>query len=145
MDNTTNFFSQRLNVDYPWLIWAMGWVALLKGVAWLSTDPNLGNPQLQLLGYKYMVLTIPYVICGFGIWQIKKWAVWSLLLLAGAELLFFIFCPFATDSLAINKTSLVTLILSLGESIINGPVSAFSILVCTPFLFRQMTSTQIET
>ncbi len=130
--------SRRLYSDYSFLVWAIGWVALLKGVIWLSTAPNLPDAQLTVLGYKYAAVMIPFIVCGIGLWKMKRWAAWGLIVLCGGEILFFIFCPFALNSLEINKTSLITMILSQGTFIINGPISAIAVLLCAPFLFSRL-------
>ncbi len=131
--------SRRLYSDYPFLIWVVGWAALLKGVVWLSTDPVLPDRQLTILGYKYIIMMVPFIVCGLGIWKMKKWAAGGLMGLCLAELLFFFFFPFALDSLAINKISLIAMILSQGIFLINGPVSAIAVLICLPFVLPQLT------
>lgn len=132
--------SRRLYPDFPFILWAIGWVALLKGLIWLSTDPNLPAEQLKVLGYKYLICTVPYIVCGIGLWKMKKWAAVGLAIVCVGELLFFIFCSFALTSLAINKTSLVSTILSQGVFLINGPVSTLAILLCLPLVFRKLSS-----
>lgn len=132
--------SRRLYPDFPFIVWAIGWAALLKGLIWLSTDPNLPAEQLTVLGYKYIICTVPYVVCGIGLWRKKKWAAHGLVILCVAELIFFILCPFAMQSLAIDRVSLISLILSVGVLLINGPLSTVIILFCLPVVFRKLTT-----
>lgn len=77
-------------------------------------------------------------MCGIGLWKMKRWAAWGLIVLCVADLLFFLFYPFALKSLEINNTSLITMILTQGTFIINGPISAIAVLLCAPFLFSRL-------
>lgn len=132
-DNTT---SRRLYVDYPWPIWLAGWIAILKGVVWLSSDPNIPQLQLTVLGYKYLALMIPLIVCGIALWNLKRWAAWGLGVLCAADILFFIFFPFAMNALALNRISLVSLIFTFFVFVVNGPVSDILILILLPVFFR---------
>lgn len=131
-----NAISQRIRVDFPWPIWLAGWAAILKGVVWLSSDPNVPQWQLNVLGYKYLVMMIPLIVCGIAIWKMKHWAAWGLVVLCAADLLFFVFFPFAMSSLALNRISLVSLVFTFFVFVINGPVSDILLLALLPFFFR---------
>jgi len=135
MEAQNNPIPHRLNMHFPWAIWLAGWIAVLKGVIWLSADPNIPQGQLIVLGYKYAALMVPFVIFGVGVWKIKSWAAWGLVLICAADLLFFIFCPFAMASLALNRISLVSLIFTFFVFIINGPVSSILIFTMLPGFF----------
>ena len=134
-----NLISQRMRVDFPWPIWLAGWIAILKGVVWLSADPNIPQWQLTIMGYKYLALMIPLVVFGIGIWKMKRWAAWGLVALCVADLLFFLFFPFAMSSLALNRISLVSLIFTFFVFVINGPVSDILLLIMLPVFFRYAT------
>ncbi len=136
MNERARMMSRRTEVDYPWRVWAIGWLALLKAFVWLASEPPLPENQLFVLGCKYALFMIPWVVFGFAAWQMKKWAAWGLLVLCLADLLFFILCPFALSSLAVNPVSPVTYILSGAVFIVNGPASAIIILVLLPGLFK---------
>jgi len=130
--------SQRLLVDYPWPIWAMGWLAVLKAVFWLGSEPaSLPDRQMVLMGYKYLGFMLPFLVCGFGAWAMKKWAAWGLIALCVLELLLFLISPTARASLALNTTSSVAYAFSLTIFVINGPPSAVLILLFSPALVRR--------
>ena len=130
--------SQRLTVDYPWQVWAIGWLAILKAFIWLGAEPaSLPQDQLTLMGYKYILFMLPLFFCGYGVWNMKKWAAWGLLALCIADLLFFVVSPAARASLAMNTTSSVAYAFSMIIFVINGPPSTLIILLLSPALFRR--------
>lgn len=131
--------SQRLHVDYPWPVWAIGWLAILKAFIWLGAEPaSLPDKQLTLMGYKYVIFMLPLIFCGLGAWRMKKWAAWGLILLAVTDLLFFLVSPAARASLALNTTSSVAHVFSMTIYIINGPPSAVMILLLSPALVLRL-------
>jgi len=86
------FPSERINKDYPWVLWAIGWMATLKSVLWLAYEPvNLPDLTLRLLGYKNLLFSVPFLICAIGIMNRKRWAVWGLVSLSVIGLLFVVF------------------------------------------------------
>jgi hypothetical protein len=131
--------SQRLHGDYPWPVWAVGWLAVLKAFVWLGAEPaSLPDRQLMLMGYKYVIFMLPLLVCGIGAWRMKKWAAWGLIMLAVADLLFFLLSPAARASLALNSTSPVAHVFSMTVYIINGPPGAVMILLLSPALIRRL-------
>ena len=55
------FLHERLNLDYPWYAWAVGWLAFLKALVWLSTYPVTEQNVLTVLGYKYIIFMISVI------------------------------------------------------------------------------------
>ncbi len=136
-NKSQRIMSQRLHTDYPWPVWAIGWLAVLKAFVWLGSEPtSLPEHQLALMGYKYLLFMLPLVICGIGAWDMKKWAAWGLILLTIADLLFYIINPMAKASLSINRTSSVAYAFSLTVFFINGPPTSVAMLLLAPTLVR---------
>jgi hypothetical protein len=131
--------SQRLRVDYPWPVWAIGWLAILKAFIWLGAEPaSLPGNQLALMGYKYALFMLPLLLCGLGVWNMKKWAAWGLIVLCLADLLFFLVSPSVRASLALNTTSSVAYAFSMTVFVINGPPSTVMMLLLSPALVRRL-------
>ena len=140
MKNTSQrLMSRRLYTDYPWTVWAIGWIAILKAFVWLGSEPaSLPHNLLVLMGYKYLLFMLPFLVCGIGVWNMKKWTAWGLILLAVADLVLYLVSPAAQASLALNRTSSVAYTFSMTVFIINGPPTAVAILFLSPSLIRQV-------
>jgi hypothetical protein len=134
------FPERRLYEDYPWQIWLIGWLAIFKAILWLASGPVLPESVLKILFYKYIIFMIPFLICGIGIWNLRKWAVKGIIILCCAELVFFIIYPGTLTYFAIDTTSLFsllfTLIFTAVSFLIHGPISGIFILICSPVLFK---------
>ncbi|MEW6078320.1 MAG: hypothetical protein AB1724_10940 [Thermodesulfobacteriota bacterium] len=131
--------SQRMRVDYPWPVWAIGWLAILKAFIWLGAEPPaLPANQMTLMGYKYALFMLPLFFCGIGAWNMKKWAAWGLVGLAVADLLFYLTVPSVRASLALNTTSSVAYTFSITVFAINGPPSTILILLLSPALMKRL-------
>ena len=126
----------RLSPGFPWQIWAAGWLAVFKALTWLATDPNVSKEILEMLGMKYMAFTLPFLIFGIGIWNVRRWAIRGLLLTCIAELSFFVLYPASLGSLKIDSTSMLSQLLSCLVFIINGPLSSILILAVSPAYFK---------
>ncbi len=137
MEKNETTMSQRIYKDYPWPVWTIGWIAVLKALVWLASEPNLPENQLFGMGCKYAGFMVPWLVCAFGAWRMRRWAAWGVGVLGAADLLFFFVCPFALPSLGLNPVSPVTHVLSLAVFVINGPVTAVAILVLVPVLFNK--------
>lgn len=122
----------RMYKDFPWQIWAVGWLAIFKAVIWLSTSPNCPDPVLNILTIKSLVCMVPFIIFGIGVWNLRKWAVWGIILLCIAELVFFIIFQEATGCIMGNSFWLLAVTLML----FNGPVGSVLILIATPCLLK---------
>ena len=130
------FPEDRLSPDFPWQIWTVGLLLFLKAFLWFSSDPNIPDGALEILGYKYILFMIPSLVLGFGIWNLKRWAVWGIIILSIVEIFFFIVYPITLSSLRLDHTSTIALILSFFVFLINGPISDIFILTTIRALFK---------
>jgi hypothetical protein len=128
----------RMNSNFPWPVWSIGWLAIFKGVIWLATDPTIPSPAAEMLAAKLIICTVPYVIFGIGVWNFRRWAVWGLVVLSAADLMFFLtigaYVPFyeLLHYIAGKHFFAIQLILLL----LNGPLGNILILVSTPMLLK---------
>ncbi len=73
--------------DFPWLVWAAGWIAVLKAVVWVFFEPVEFN---SILYWKCLVFSLPFLIFASGVWNLKRWAIIGLAVLASLDLLILI-------------------------------------------------------
>jgi len=126
----------RLDSAFPWPIWLAGWVLILKAVFWIATEADVTDQVSTILGIKYILFLIPFLIAGFGIWNFKRWAFYLTCCLCVLEFIWFMAYPPAMQSLAIIKVSLVTVIFSWAVYIVNGPASSILLVILSPMLFK---------
>ncbi len=137
IDKKFVFFPEdRINSDYPWQVWIIGWLIFLKALVWFSTSPNVNDEVLTVLGIKYLLFMVPFVACGFGLWNFKKWALFGVIALCCLEILFFIFYPVSVTSLGFDHMSFISLVFSVCVFLINGPLSTICVLLFAPSLFK---------
>ena len=133
----TIFPPERMESTFPWVIWAVGWLALLKAFIWLAYEPVEPQNVLQLMAAKNLITIIPSVILGIGVWNLRKWAVWGILILAVGNLLFFILYPQTLSAAMVHsEVRLYTLILSSVTLLCNGPLGDVLILCATPAMLK---------
>lgn len=130
------FPEQRMYSGFPWPVWIVGWLAIYKGTIWMATSPNISNEILEILGYKYIFFMIPNIVFGIGVWHFKKWAVIGLIALCAGDILFFLFFPSTLSSFYLDKTSALSMILTMLLAVINGPVGDILILMASPVLLK---------
>ena len=131
------FPPERMETEFPWMMWAVGWLALLKAFSWLAYEPVEPANVLQLMAYKYSLGVIPLVIFGIGVWNLRKWAVVGILLVAVGNLIFFIVNPQTLSAVVVQSdVGLYTMILSAITLICNGPVGDLLILCAGPGMFK---------
>ena len=131
------FPPQRMEAEFPWVVWAVGWLALLKAFLWVAYEPVQPDPILRLMGYKYLLNIAPLVICGIGVWNLRKWAVWGILLVSIGNLVFFIANPQTLNAVVVHsEVYLWSIILSLVTLVCNGPLGDFLILCSTPLMLK---------
>ena len=58
------FPPERMEIEFPWVIWAIGWLALLKAFIWLAYEPVEPQNILQLMAYKNLLNILPLVVFG---------------------------------------------------------------------------------
>ena len=126
------FPAWRIYGQFPWPVWAAGWLAIFKAFLWLATDPVIPSPLAEQMATKFLVTMIPFAVLGVGIWNLRKWAVWSLLILSVIDLLFYIFFPVASRYIAGNSFFLLAIVLL----ICTGPLGNIMILVSGPSMLK---------
>lgn|GEM_PF-473525 len=122
----------RMYPEFPWPIWTVGWLAIFKSIIWLSTNPTVSSPLAEILATKYLITLIPFLVLGIGVWNLRKWAVWGLILLSIADLMFFIVFRSAWPIIMGDNI----LVLRVMLMIFNGPVGNILILLATPVLLK---------
>ena len=137
------FPNWRMHSAFPWQVWAVGWLAVFKGVLWLATDPNIPSPLREVLGIKNLLFMLPFVIAGIGIWNLRKWSVWGILLLSVVHLLFFILYPQLSSS-TISYVQLIQFVVGRHFFILqfilllcNGPLGDILIFLASAELLKQ--------
>ena len=126
------FPTWRINGQFPWLIWAAGWLAIFKAFLWLATDPVIPSPLAEQMAAKFIVTMIPFAVLGVGTWNLRKWAVWPLLILSVIDLMFYIFFPAASRYIAGNNFFLLAIVLLICA----GPLGNILILVSGPSMLK---------
>lgn len=131
------FPPERMEAGFPWIVWAVGWLALLKAFIWLAYEPVEPENVLQLMAYKNLLSIVPLVIFGIGVWNLRKWAVLGILIAAVGNLLFFIVNPQTLSAVMVHtEVRLYTMILSSITLLCNGPVGDLLILCAAPVMLK---------
>ena len=139
MSQVKVFPSERMDPEYPWTIWAVGWLAIFKAFLWLAYEPVEAESVLRLLGAKFLMNTIPLVILAIGVWNQKKWAVWGLIALSVANLIFFIVNPQTLNAvLVVSEVRIYSIILSFLTLLCNGPVGDIFILCAAASMLKHV-------
>lgn len=134
----TLFPEERLSPDYPFHLWIIGWLAILKACIWLFTDPLGPTDQLRIMGIRYLVMMIPLLILGPAMFNKKKWAVWGMITVCVCEIVFFLIFRGTLTTLVPDNLTTISFILSIATFVLNGPISDIAILILLPFTFRFM-------
>ena len=133
------FPSERMGVDFPWQIWAVGWLCIFKGVIWLAYEPNLSDSMLSLLGYKYVLEMIPLIVFGIGIWNLRKWAVWGAIVVCGLNLIFILIIVQAFNAFVVRSEVMIwSVLLSIVTLLCTGPLGDALILLTAPVLLKHV-------
>ena len=131
------FPSERMDLEYPWMIWAAGWLALFKAFLWLAYEPVQTESVLRLLGAKFLLTTIPLVILAIGVWNLRRWAAWGLIAISVANLIFFIVNPQTLNAvLVVSEVRIYSIILSVITLLCNGPLGDIFILCAAPSMLK---------
>jgi hypothetical protein len=139
MSQVKVFPSERMDPEYPWTIWAVGWLAIFKAFLWLAYEPVQDESVLRLLGAKFLLNTIPLVILAIGVWNRKKWAVWGLIALSVANLIFFIVNPQTLNAvLVVSEVRIYSIILSFLTLLCNGPLGDIFILCAAASMLKHV-------
>ncbi len=130
--------AERMDTDFPWMLWAIGWLAMLKALLWLAYEPVMPEEILRLLGFKYLLAAIPLIVCGVGLWNRRRWAAWGLLVLAAADLIFLLFVPQSFSAYLVDsEVQIFSVILSGIMLVCGGPAGDALILLAAAVLFRE--------
>ena len=131
------FPSERMDLEYPWMIWAAGWLALFKAFLWLAYEPVQAEAVLRLLGAKFLLNAIPMVILAIGVWNLKRWAAWGLVAISVANLIFFIVNPQTLNAVVVvSEVRIYSIILSVITLLCNGPLGDIFILCAAPSMLK---------
>jgi hypothetical protein len=126
-----------MNSDYPWTIWAVGWLAIFKAFLWLAYEPVQAESVLRLLGTKSLLNTIPLVIFAIGIWNLRKWGAWGLIALSVANLIFFLVNPQTLPAVLVeSEVQIYAIVLSFITLLCNGPLGDIFILCAAPSMLK---------
>ena len=115
-----------------------------RGVRGATTvTENTKEAILELLGNKYTISMLPLVIFGIGVWNLRRWAVWGIVLVAIANLVFLIANPqIFSGFLVKSEVTAYSIVLSAIVLICNGPLGDIFILVSTPTMLKITTNKQ---
>ena len=131
------FPAERMHVDFPWMIWAVGWLAIFKAIIWFAYDPNLPDSTLRLLAYKYTLSMLPLIIFGIGVWNLRRWAVWGVIAIAIASLAFLLINPQTFSGLLIkSEVFLYSVVLTAIVMVGSGPLGDIFILIAAPTMLK---------
>jgi len=131
------FPSERMSADFPWQIWAAGWLCIFKGSIWLAYEPSISDSMLSLLGSKYVLQMVPLIIFGIGIWNLRKWAVWGAVIVAVINLILIIVVPQTFSALVVKSEAAIwSVLLSIVIMLCNGPLGDLLILLFAHTLLK---------
>ncbi len=130
---------ERMFEDFPWQIWVVGWLAIFKAFLWLAYEPNQPEAILRLLGYKYTISMLPLVVFGIGVWNLRRWAVWGIVMVAIANLIFIMINPqIFSGFLVKSEVHVYSIVLSTIVLLCNGPLGDIFILISTPTMLKNI-------
>lgn len=131
------FPAERMNTDYPWPLWAIGWLAVFKAVLWLAYEPALADEVLRRVGWKYLLEALPLLVCGTALWRRRRWAAWGLAALAIADLVFLAAMPASLQAYLVDsEVTLFSVLLSGVVLVCGGPLGDLLILGGVPAMLR---------
>jgi hypothetical protein len=131
------FPSDRMSLNFPWQVWAVGWLCIFKGIIWLAYEPNMSGNLLSFFGAKYLLGMLPLIICGIGIWNGRKWAVWGAAAVCAINLVIFFFTPQAFSAMMIKSEVIIwSVLLSSVTLLCNGPVGDLLVILAAPTLLK---------
>jgi hypothetical protein len=131
------FPAERMNADYPWSLWAIGWLAIFKAVLWLAYEPVLPEAILRLVGWKYILGAVPMLVCGVALWRRRRWAAWGLAVLAAAGVALTAVVPSTLQAYLVDSEVLIfSILLSAVMMVCSGPLGDLLILCGVPAMFR---------
>ena len=131
------FPPDRMSADFPWQVWAIGWLCIFKGILWLAYEPNLPGNLLSFFGVKYLLGMVPLIVCGIGIWNLRKWAVWGAAAVCAINLVIFFFAAQSFSAMMVKSEVVIwSILLSTVTLLCNGPVGDLLVILATPTLLK---------
>ncbi|MBW2486136.1 MAG: hypothetical protein JRE72_01850 [Deltaproteobacteria bacterium] len=131
------FPADRMNTDFPWQIWAIGWLCIFKGIIWLAYEPNMPDNLLSFFGAKYLLGMVPLIICGIGIWNSRKWAVWGAVAICAINLVVFFLTAQSFGAMMVKSEVVIwSILLSTVTLLCNGPVGDLLVILASPTLLK---------
>jgi len=131
------FPSDRMSPNFPWKVWAVGWLCIFKGIIWLAYEPNMPANLLSFFGYKSLLEMLPLIICGIGIWNMRKWAVLGAAAACAINIAIFFFTPQAFSAMMIKSEAIIwSVLLSSVSLLCNGPVGDLLVILATPTVLK---------
>ena len=131
------FPADRMNTEFPWQVWAIGWLCIFKGIIWLAYEPNMPDNLLSFFGTKYLLGMVPLIICGIGIWNLRKWAVWGAVAICAINLVIFFFTAQSFTAIMVKSEVVIwSILLSMVTLLCNGPVGDLLVILASPTLYK---------
>jgi hypothetical protein len=136
------FNPERMHPDFPWQLWAIGWLAIFKAILWLAYEPAVNEAFLRLVGWKYLLGAVPFLVCGVGLWRRKRWAAYGLSVLAAVDLAVLAWMPQSLQAYLVDsEVFLFSMALSAVVLVCGGPVGDLLIFCAGPAMFRNTRET----
>ncbi len=87
---------------YPWPVWALGWVSIIRAIAWIFSERGLyaTTPFPSVLPVKYILFLVLLLTISKGIFGFRTWARNALLVISLLDLFFYLLIPAFTPSTA---------------------------------------------
>lgn len=117
--NLKLFPYERMYEDqwYPWSIWVLGWVCILKSLFWIFSSRGFYSETVfpAIMPIKYVISMVILLVLSQGVFNLRIWARNLLLIVCISDLfIHFVFPEFIPS----RKEGLGTLILEFGS----GPI-----------------------
>lgn len=139
INNFKIFPPERMDAGFPWQIWLVGWLAFFKAFLWLAYEPVQAESLLKLLGIKFLLNMVPLFIFALGVWNLRRWAIWGVLIVSIANLLFFVINPQTLNAVMVqSEVYFYSIILSLITLLCNGPLGDLFILCLIPSMLKHV-------
>lgn len=140
------FPAERMNSNYPWPLWAIGWLAIFKAVLWLAYEPAIPEAVLRWVGWKYLLGAPPLLICAVALWRRRRWAAWGLTVLAAVDLVVLAVAPASLQAYLVDsEVAVFSILLSAVVLVCGGPLGDVLILCGVPAMFRNTRKTPPRT